>query len=70
MERSFKTEVQSLSLSEGEIFRGDGDIEIETDQRFGVGIHALAADHRVTDGHLGGLYLAELDRLLQEPETL
>jgi pyruvate dehydrogenase E2 component (dihydrolipoamide acetyltransferase) len=31
---------------------------------------SLAADHRVTDGHLGGLYLAEIARLLQEPEKL
>jgi pyruvate dehydrogenase E2 component (dihydrolipoamide acetyltransferase) len=30
----------------------------------------LAADHRVTDGHYGGLFLAEIDRLLQAPETL
>ncbi|MGD9541979.1 dihydrolipoamide acetyltransferase family protein [Methylocystis sp.] len=31
---------------------------------------SLAADHRVTDGHIGGLYLAAIARLLQEPETL
>jgi len=31
---------------------------------------SLAADHRVTDGHRGGLFLATIDRLLQEPETL
>jgi len=30
----------------------------------------LAADHRVTDGHRGGLYLDAIDRLLQEPEKL
>jgi pyruvate dehydrogenase E2 component (dihydrolipoamide acetyltransferase) len=30
----------------------------------------LAADHRVTDGHRGGLFLAAVDRLLQEPDTL
>ncbi len=30
----------------------------------------LAADHRVTDGHQGSLYLAAIDRLLQEPEKL
>lgn len=30
----------------------------------------LAADHRVSDGHRGALYLALLDRLLQEPEKL
>jgi pyruvate dehydrogenase E2 component (dihydrolipoamide acetyltransferase) len=30
----------------------------------------LAADHRVSDGHRGGLYLAALGRLLQEPEQL
>jgi pyruvate dehydrogenase E2 component (dihydrolipoamide acetyltransferase) len=30
----------------------------------------LAADHRVSDGHKGGLFLAEIDRLLEEPEKL
>jgi pyruvate dehydrogenase E2 component (dihydrolipoamide acetyltransferase) len=33
-------------------------------------VASLAADHRVTDGHLGGRYLAAVARLLQEPETL
>ncbi|MCC5974022.1 MAG: 2-oxo acid dehydrogenase subunit E2 [Rubellimicrobium sp.] len=30
----------------------------------------LAADHRVSDGRRGATFLAEIDRLLQEPETL
>lgn len=30
----------------------------------------LAADHRVSDGHLGGLFLNAVDALLQEPEKL
>ena len=30
----------------------------------------LAADHRVSDGHRGALFLRAIDRLLQEPETL
>ena len=30
----------------------------------------LAADHRVSDGHRGGLYLTAVERLLQEPEKL
>jgi pyruvate dehydrogenase E2 component (dihydrolipoamide acetyltransferase) len=30
----------------------------------------LSADHRVSDGHRGGLFLAALDRLLQEPNKL
>ena len=30
----------------------------------------LAADHRVSDGHRGGRFLREVDRLLQEPEKL
>ncbi len=30
----------------------------------------LAADHRVSDGHRGGLYLAEVERLLTHPEEL
>jgi pyruvate dehydrogenase E2 component (dihydrolipoamide acetyltransferase) len=31
---------------------------------------SLAADHRASDGHSGGLFLAGIDRRLQEPETL
>ncbi len=31
---------------------------------------SLSADHRVSDGHRGGLFLAAVDRLLQEPEKL
>ena len=30
----------------------------------------LAADHRVSDGHRGGIFLAAIDRGLQAPETL
>jgi pyruvate dehydrogenase E2 component (dihydrolipoamide acetyltransferase) len=30
----------------------------------------LAADHRASDGHRGALFLGELDRLLQDPESL
>ena len=30
----------------------------------------LAGDHRASDGHQGGLFLAEIDRLLQEPQKL
>ncbi|NNC93809.1 MAG: 2-oxo acid dehydrogenase subunit E2 [Acidimicrobiia bacterium] len=30
----------------------------------------LSADHRAGDGHTGGLYLAEIERLLQKPEEL
>ncbi|MFT3931101.1 MAG: dihydrolipoamide acetyltransferase family protein [Spongiibacteraceae bacterium] len=30
----------------------------------------LAADHRVSDGHRGGLFLAAVNRHLQEPESL
>jgi len=33
-------------------------------------VATLAADHRVTDGHRGGLFLDAVDRLLQEPEKL
>jgi pyruvate dehydrogenase E2 component (dihydrolipoamide acetyltransferase) len=34
-------------------------------------VHAtLAGDHRVTDGHRGGVMLGVLDRLLQEPQKL
>ncbi|HYR00664.1 MAG TPA: dihydrolipoamide acetyltransferase family protein [Casimicrobiaceae bacterium] len=31
---------------------------------------SLAADHRASDGHRGALFLAELSRRLQEPESL
>jgi pyruvate dehydrogenase E2 component (dihydrolipoamide acetyltransferase) len=31
---------------------------------------SLAADHRVSDGHRGGLFLAELRELLQRPQDL
>jgi pyruvate dehydrogenase E2 component (dihydrolipoamide acetyltransferase) len=30
----------------------------------------LAGDHRVSDGHRGGLFLAAVERRLQEPERL
>ena len=30
----------------------------------------LSADHRVSDGHRGGVFLAAVDRLLQEPDRL
>jgi len=30
----------------------------------------LAADHRASDGHRGGVFLAAIDRLLQRPEAL
>ncbi|MBI3630174.1 MAG: 2-oxo acid dehydrogenase subunit E2 [Candidatus Rokubacteria bacterium] len=30
----------------------------------------LSGDHRVTDGHRGALFLAAVDRLLQEPARL
>jgi pyruvate dehydrogenase E2 component (dihydrolipoamide acetyltransferase) len=33
-------------------------------------IASLSADHRVSDGHRGGLFLAAVDRLLQQPEKL
>jgi len=31
---------------------------------------SLSGDHRVTDGHRGGVFLAAVDRLLQSPEKL
>jgi pyruvate dehydrogenase E2 component (dihydrolipoamide acetyltransferase) len=33
-------------------------------------IATLSGDHRVTDGHRGGLFLAAVDRLMQEPGEL
>lgn len=35
-----------------------------------VVVATLAADHRVSDGHRGGLFLAAVDRRLQEPSQL
>ncbi len=35
-----------------------------------VMVATLAADHRVSDGHRGGLFLAAIDRILQEPQKL
>ena len=33
-------------------------------------VATLAADHRVSDGHRGGLFLSAVDHLLQEPDKL
>jgi pyruvate dehydrogenase E2 component (dihydrolipoamide acetyltransferase) len=33
-------------------------------------VATLSADHRVSDGHRGGLFLAAVSRLLQEPGRL
>jgi pyruvate dehydrogenase E2 component (dihydrolipoamide acetyltransferase) len=33
-------------------------------------VASLGADHRVSDGHRGALFLARLSSLLQEPEKL
>jgi pyruvate dehydrogenase E2 component (dihydrolipoamide acetyltransferase) len=33
-------------------------------------VASLAADHRVSDGHRGSLFLSEVAKLLQEPEKL
>jgi pyruvate dehydrogenase E2 component (dihydrolipoamide acetyltransferase) len=33
-------------------------------------VASLAADHRASDGHRGGLFLAAIDRFLQKPEAL
>ena len=43
----------------------DGTVVVRT-----VVTATLAADHRASDGHRGGLFLAALGRLLQEPERL
>ncbi len=43
----------------------DGRIEART-----LATLSLAADHRVTDGHVGGRLLASIARRLQEPESL
>ncbi|PND59547.1 branched-chain alpha-keto acid dehydrogenase subunit E2 [Mycobacterium sp. ENV421] len=43
----------------------DGGIRVATT------VHAsLAADHRASDGHRGALFLAEINRLLQQPQEL
>jgi pyruvate dehydrogenase E2 component (dihydrolipoamide acetyltransferase) len=33
-------------------------------------VASLSADHRASDGHRGALFLAEVAKLLQEPEKL
>jgi pyruvate dehydrogenase E2 component (dihydrolipoamide acetyltransferase) len=33
-------------------------------------VATLSADHRASDGHRGALFLAELAKLLQQPEAL
>jgi pyruvate dehydrogenase E2 component (dihydrolipoamide acetyltransferase) len=33
-------------------------------------IITLSGDHRVTDGHAGALFLAEIGKLMQEPAKL
>jgi pyruvate dehydrogenase E2 component (dihydrolipoamide acetyltransferase) len=38
--------------------------------REGRVVASLGADHRVSDGHRGALYLNALAKLLQEPEKL
>jgi pyruvate dehydrogenase E2 component (dihydrolipoamide acetyltransferase) len=43
------------------------DGRIESRRRVTIG---LAAEHRATDGHIGGLYLIAVDRLLQDAERL
>ncbi len=35
-----------------------------------VVIITLSGDHRVSDGHAGALFLAEIGKLLQEPDKL
>lgn len=49
---------EGVSVSDGRI-KGNRQINI-----------TLAADHRASDGHRGSLFLAAIDRLLQEPEKL
>jgi pyruvate dehydrogenase E2 component (dihydrolipoamide acetyltransferase) len=46
--------------------RADGDALVSAP----VLTATLAADHRVSNGHRGGLFLRKLDRLLQHPEEL
>ena len=47
------------------VAHADGGLAVEP-----VILASLAADHRVTDGHLGGRFLSEIAALLQEPEKL
>ena len=43
----------------------DGGIRVAT-----TVVTSLAADHRASDGHRGALFLAEINRLLQQPDEL
>lgn len=47
------------------VAHADGGLAVEP-----VILASLAADHRVTDGHLGARFLSEIAALLQEPEKL
>jgi len=47
------------------VAHADGGLAVEP-----VMLASLAADHRVTDGHLGARFLSEIAALLQEPEKL
>jgi pyruvate dehydrogenase E2 component (dihydrolipoamide acetyltransferase) len=47
------------------VAHADGGLAVEP-----VIIASLAADHRVTDGHLGARFLSEIAGILQEPEKL
>jgi len=49
----------------GPVAHADGGLAAEP-----VILASLAADHRVTDGHLGARFLSEIAALLQEPEKL
>jgi TPP-dependent pyruvate/acetoin dehydrogenase alpha subunit len=40
------------------------------EEAIAVGAMPLSGDHRATDGHRGALFLAAVDRLLQQPEGL
>lgn len=47
------------------VAHADGGLAVEP-----VILASLAADHRVTDGHLGARFLSEIAAILQEPEKL
>lgn len=53
----------------GRILRRPWVIDERIEARFVVNA-SLAADHRASDGHAGGLLLAAIDRALQEPQAL
>jgi pyruvate dehydrogenase E2 component (dihydrolipoamide acetyltransferase) len=60
---------QTAIVGFGKIYEGVSVIEGRIKGSYKINA-TLAADHRASDGHRGALFLAAIDKLLQEPEKL